>query len=216
MKKFALWERKRGIRAIALALFLLFCGQFLSFGVRSENLSEKVLRFHILANSDTKEDQAIKLQVRDRILQEAAGLLDSVDSPLQAEEVLREKLPSLLQSARETVQNCGKEQEISGGFCTEYFPTRTYTDREGKTYTLPAGTYRSLTIRIGEAEGHNWWCVMFPSLCLPAAMDFEGLAEESEGYFTDEELYILENHSEYEVRFYFAELFDKLLNNVEC
>ena len=114
-------------------------------------------------------------------LQEAAGLLDSVDSPLQAEEILREKLPSLLQSARETVQNCGKEQEISGGFCTEYFPTRTYTDREGKTYTLPAGTYRSLTIRIGEAEGHNWWCVMFPSLCLPA------VSENVESSFTQEE-----------------------------
>ena len=181
LKKFALWDRKRGIRAIVLALFLMFCGQFLSFGVRSENLSEKVLRLHILANSDTKEDQAIKLQVRDRILQEAAGLLDSVDSPLQAEEILREKLPSLLQSARETVQNCGKEQEISGGFCTEYFPTRTYTDREGKTYTLPAGTYRSLTIRIGEAEGHNWWCVMFPSLCLPA------VSENVESSFTQEE-----------------------------
>ena len=116
-----------------------------------------------------------------------------------------------METAKRTLRENGCEYDVSAQICEMHFDDRTYGN-----IVMPSGKYSALRITIGNAKGKNWWCVMFPSLCLPAAMDFEGLAEESEGYFTEEELYILENHSEYEVRFYFAELFEKLLNNVEC
>lgn len=90
-------------------------------------------------------------------------------------------MPQILEVARDELKEQGSEQTVQAEFCTEYFPTRTYTDSDGKVFTLPAGTYRSLTIRLGEGQGHNWWCVMFPSLCLPA------VSETPEQNFTEAE-----------------------------
>lgn len=181
MTNLPLWNKKRGVRALILALLLIICGQFSFFAAESEELGSRVLRLHILANSDEDSDQQIKLQVRDRILEETAPLLRDLHNPQEAEQVLSEAMPQILEVARDELKEQGSEQTVQAEFCTEYFPTRTYTDSDGQVFTLPAGTYRSLTIRLGEGQGHNWWCVMFPSLCLPA------VSETPEQNFTEAE-----------------------------
>lgn len=181
-----------------------------SFAESRRTLEDSVFRLHILANSDSEADQTLKLKVRDAVLAEVPELFGDCQSKLEAEAAAAENMPQILETAKRTLSENGCEYGVSAEICEMYFDDRTYGD-----IVIPSGNYSALRITIGDAKGKNWWCVMFPSLCLPAAMDFEGLAEESKGYFTDEELYILENHSEYEVRFYFAELFEKLLNSVE-
>ena len=182
-----------------------------SFSENVKALEDSVFRLHILANSDSEADQTLKLKVRDAVLAEVPELFGDCQSKAEAEAAAAENLPQIVETAKRTLRENGCEYDVSAQICEMHFDDRTYGN-----IVMPSGKYSALRITIGNAKGKNWWCVMFPSLCLPAAMDFEGLAEESEGYFTDEELYILENHSEYEVRFYFAELFEKLLNNVEC
>lgn len=181
-----------------------------SFAESRRTLEDSVFRLHILANSDSEADQTLKLKVRDAVLAEVPELFGDCQSKSEAEAAAAQNMPQILETAKRTLSENGCEYGVSAEICEMYFDDRTYGD-----IVMPSGNYSALRITIGDAKGKNWWCVMFPSLCLPAAMDFEGLAEESKGYFTDEELYILENHSEYEVRFYFAELFEKLLNSVE-
>lgn len=181
-----------------------------SFAESRRTLEDNVFRLHILANSDSEADQTLKLKVRDAVLAEVPELFGECQSKSDAEAAAAQNMPQILETAKRTLSENGCEYGVSAEICEMYFDDRTYGD-----IVMPSGNYSALRITIGDAKGKNWWCVMFPSLCLPAAMDFEGLAEESKGYFTDEELYILENHSEYEVRFYFAELFEKLLNSVE-
>lgn len=181
-----------------------------SFAESRRTLEDSVFRLHILANSDSEADQTLKLKVRDAVLAEVPELFGECQSKSEAEAAAAQNMPQILETAKRTLSENGCEYGVSAEICEMYFDDRTYGD-----IVMPSGNYTALRITIGDAKGKNWWCVMFPSLCLPAAMDFEGLAEESKGYFTDEELYILENHSEYEVRFYFAELFEKLLNSVE-
>lgn len=181
-----------------------------SFAESRRTLEDSVFRLHILANSDSEADQTLKLKVRDAVLAEVPELFGDCQSKSEAEAAAAQNMPRILETAKRTLSENGCEYGVSAEICEMYFDDRTYGD-----IVMPSGNYSALRITIGDAKGKNWWCVMFPSLCLPAAMDFEGLAEESKGYFTDEELYILENHSEYEVRFYFAELFEKLLNSVE-
>lgn len=181
-----------------------------SFAESRRTLEDSVFRLHILANSNSEADQTLKLKVRDAVLAEVPELFGDCQSKSEAEAAAAQNMPQILETAKRTLSENGCEYGVSAEICEMYFDDRTYGD-----IVMPSGNYSALRITIGDAKGKNWWCVMFPSLCLPAAMDFEGLAEESKGYFTDEELYILENHSEYEVRFYFAELFEKLLNSVE-
>lgn len=181
-----------------------------SFAESRRTLEDSVFRLHILANSDSEADQTLKLKVRDAVLAEVPELFGDCQSKSEAEAAAAQNMPQILETAKRTLSESGCEYGVSAEICEMYFDDRTYGD-----IVMPSGNYTALRITIGDAKGKNWWCVMFPTLCLPAAMDFEGLAEESKGYFTDEELYILENHSEYEVRFYFAELFEKLLNSVE-
>ena len=181
-----------------------------SFAESRRTLEDSVFRLHILANSNSEADQTLKLKVRDAVLAEVPELFGDCQSKSEAEAAAAQNMPQILETAKRTLSENDCEYGVSAEICEMYFDDRTYGD-----IVMPSGNYSALRITIGDAKGKNWWCVMFPSLCLPAAMDFEGLAEESKGYFTDEELYILENHSEYEVRFYFAELFEKLLNSVE-
>ncbi len=161
------WEK-----ALAAGLLLAILFSFTGFAARCEDLSQRVLRLHVLANSDSEEDQALKLEVRDRILQESAGLLDGVQTKEEAETLVQQAMPQLLAAAQDEVARHGYSYPVTMELGPSFFGTRVYED-----ITLPAGTYQALRIKIGKAEGHNWWCVLFPSLCLPAA---EENTEESE------------------------------------
>ena len=160
-----------------------------------EQLSEKVVRLHVLANSDSEEDQALKLTVRDAVLEEAERLLKRTENRGEAEGLLRGQLLELEQLANETVRNAGYEYPVTVKLEEVEFPTRTY---EG--FSLPAGEYLALRVLIGEAAGRNWWCVVFPPLCTVAAAEFPEIAENA-GFSDAEIALITEETAGYVVKF---------------
>ena len=173
---------------------------------KQQKLAEKLIRLHVVANSDTQEDQRVKLLVRDAVLCAAADALEGEHDP---EAALRKNLSAIERAANETLASLGSGDTAKVSFKRELFPTREY-----ETFRLPAGVYRSLRVTIGAGEGHNWWCVVFPALCLPAnAEDFETVCEAAG--FTEEEISVLtEESGEIEVEFKTLELLGKLKKNL--
>lgn len=125
---------------------------------------EDTVRLHILANSDSEEDQELKLYLRDEILKEYSKRLSTFESVEAAKENLSGKLREIEEFAEEKIRDAGYSYTVTAELCEEWFDTRDYGD-----VSLPCGEYSSLIIRIGEGEGQNWWCVMFPPMCLDAA-----------------------------------------------
>lgn len=134
----------------------------------SQQLPENVLRLHVIANSDSPGDQALKLQVRDAVLQEASRWCRDAETFQDANTLVCTHLESIMDAAQHTVKENGFTDRAVASVTEEFFPTRKYNG-----FTLPAGRYRALRIVIGEGSGHNWWCMVFPSLCLPAATEGE-------------------------------------------
>ena len=132
----------------------------------SENLYGSVIRIHVLANSDSPEDQETKLLVRDKILEFAEENLSGSKGLAEAEEEIRERIPQMEEMGRAYLKEIGKEDRLSITLTTEYYPTREYD-----SLSLPAGDYLSLRVLIGEAEGQNWWCILFPPTCLTTATE---------------------------------------------
>ena len=181
----------RWMRAIAGGLLLCVCLSLCGFEGRCDDLRGRVLRLHILANSDSDADQALKLKVRDAVVEASAGWLDGVKSAEDAEDVLDGRLSELVDVARETVRRAGYADPVTAERCEMYFTTRQYGD-----VTLPAGRYQAVRFVIGEGEGHNWWCVLFPPLCVSAATDAATTAD----VLTQEEDAIVTKPGRYVVR----------------
>ena len=135
-------------------------------------LYDSVIRLHVLANSDTDADQTLKLAVRDGILDTVAALLCGITDRQQAESVLRDNLAAIETAAREVLVQENSDNTVAVTLTEEAYPTRAY-----ESVTLPAGTYTSLRVMIGKAAGQNWWCVLFPQLCVTAVPDEELLIE---------------------------------------
>lgn len=142
---------------------------------QAQTLSNAVLRFHIRANSDSYEDQQLKLRVRDGILAWAAPLFDDVTDRSEAETILREHLSELTAEAERLTKLYGNGESVQAQLTKEQFPVRVYG-----THVFPAGTYHSLTLSIGSGNGHNWWCVLYPTLCFQDAASGEVTAESDE------------------------------------
>ena len=151
-------------------VFALLCGGLICVTLWAEaeqtELAGKVIRLHVLANSDSQADQDLKLQVRDRILEQTAELLDGRENAQEAEAILAANLQPLAQAAYDEIVAQGYDYPVRVSLEDTWFPTRQY-----ENVSLPAGTYRALRVVIGEGEGHNWWCVLFPSLCLSAVTE---------------------------------------------
>ena len=154
---------KRWLGFLMAAVMLLTAFMILPIHGEAE-LYDSVIRLHVLANSDSEEDQALKLTVRDAVLEKTKTLLENVDSREQAEAVLRQNLPVIEQTAKDALRAAGAENTAAVDLGQEHYPTREY-----ESLAFPAGEYLSLRVMIGEAEGQNWWCVLFPPLCLTAA-----------------------------------------------
>ena len=190
-----LLKRRVNWRPLELALLVGLLAA-LAWGMWSlhaqQELADKVVRLHILANSDSEEDQALKLQVRDAVLDRAEGILRAAPDRDTAERRLRLALPELEQLAEETVRAGGYDYDVTAELTDTAFPTREYGD-----FTLPAGEYLALRLVIGAGEGHNWWCVVFPPLCAQTTTDVAqtamaaGLGEEDVGLITEQEGYVL-------------------------
>ena len=165
-------------------------------------LENNLVRLHVVANSDEKTDQAIKLKVRDAVLRSMESDLKKVADPEQAKRYLKENLPKIEKAANETLYRLGCRERAAVTLCREAFEKRIYD-----TFSLPAGIYESLRVTIGEGKGHNWWCVAYPTLCIPAASrEVEavaadaGLSEPLRGAMT----------GRYQVRFYLLDLLGRL------
>ncbi len=124
------------------------------------SISKEVIRFHVLANSDSKEDQALKLKVKSGVIEILASKLDSSSSKEETKAFLKENLQNIKLKALEIIKENGYNYPVSVNIENSYFPTKIYGD-----ISLPAGEYEALKIEIGNAKGQNWWCVMFPPLC---------------------------------------------------
>ena len=167
-----------------------------------QTLHDEILRLHVVADSDSEEDQAIKLRVRDAVIESISGDLQNIGDMDQARDYIRENLPKIQQAANDALSALGCEDTAVATLREEVFDTRVYD-----TFSLPAGIYEALRITIGSGEGRNWWCVAFPTLCIPAtSQGFEEVAV-SAG-FSETLTETLEG--EYEIRFYLLDLLGKL------
>lgn len=130
-----------------------------------QEIAEKILRFHVRANSDSREDQALKLKVRDAVgalmQQELAG----VEDRSECGRIVQEHLTQVIQTAEQTVQQEGYTYPVTAQIETVEFPQKTYGN-----YTFPAGEYQALDVVIGSGKGQNWWCVMYPNMCFHGAV----------------------------------------------
>jgi len=183
-------EKNGNLKLIEIVLMLLLAA-FLASGALAlqteQALSDKVVRLHVLANSDSEEDQALKLKVRDRLLSRVEPLLESAADRHEAEALLRGRLLELERVAEEEIRANGYAYDVDVRLEDTMFPTREY---EG--FTLPAGKYLALRVLIGEGAGRNWWCVVFPPLCAAAAEEVPetalaaGLSSSQVGLITEE------------------------------
>lgn len=182
---------------IVVAILFSIC----SFAKTSEEIRSDVLRLHVIANSDTSVDQNLKLRLRDYILQEGKDIFNGSVNVENAVEKIEPVLPELEKSAKAFVNQVGFDYDVKISLSNEYFTTRTY-----ETVTLPAGKYLALRVVIGSGEGHNWWCVMFPPMCVPAA----DKKDEIENVFSEKEIKLVESKPKYEPRFKVVEIYEQL------
>jgi stage II sporulation protein R len=197
--------------AVFLGLVITICiTAVTSFAEEYENLQKNVLRLHVLANSDSEADQALKLKVRDAVL--AATAEDFAKSG-QAESAAivsaAASLDKIYEAAIAEIRRNGYDYDVTVELTDIPFDARVY-DVNGKGFTMPEGVYTAVRITIGTGEGKNWWCVMFPPLCLPA-VTAESAAVMSES-FTDEQIDIMSEPTKYEAKLYVVELWNKVFS----
>lgn len=195
------------LKAIDISVFitLIICIiATVSFENNCKGIREEILRLHVIANSDSEDDQQLKLKVRDAVLISGETIFSGSEDIISAEGKISEKTDVLLNSARETIHNLGYNYDVKIELKRSYFPTRVYDD-----ITLPAGYYKAVRIIIGEGKGKNWWCIMFPPLCLPAA---RGNKEVISDFLTEDEMQIVTANPKYEVRFWLIEKYYNIKN----
>lgn len=166
----------------------------------SEQISNKVLRLHILANSDSTEDQNIKLELKNYFLENTADLFvgKTVEENIT---IAKENTDYIENLCNSFLSDNGYDYKADVAVAKEYFDTRVYDD-----FTLPAGTYNSIKIEIGEGAGHNWWCIVFPSVCLSAC------STSISDYLTDEEMELINDG--YTPKFKIVEIYEKMKNRM--
>lgn len=194
--------RKRRLlgRALVCGFVLAALCSFFPFAAACGQLPRDVVRLHVVANSNGAEDQAVKLLVRDAVLEEAARWYQGAGAMEEASSQLCTHLQSIAGAARQVLGEQGVGYSATAQMTEMYFPTRDYGD-----FRLPAGRYRTLRVTLGEGAGKNWWCVVFPSLCLPAATQEEALLTLPEG-----ERQVVEGGQEVQVKLKAVELWESL------
>lgn len=203
IRKLYLWESALLV-AFAVTLLIGCCAS-----ASRAALADQVLRLHVVANSDSEFDQAVKLQVRDAVLEAAQPLLDGVDSSRGAEDALIPWLEALERTAQETLNRAGVEDEATVSITDQWFPTKAYNG-----FSLPAGQYRALKVTIGEGAGQNWWCVVFPPLCLASVTEEVEEAAAMAGLTEDQVALITGQDGGYVLKFKVIEWWEMLLEKL--
>lgn len=213
-KAFKLDRDKLFLASLSIGFMLYLAFTITYFSSASGEIRNEVVRLHILAESDSEVDQNIKLKVRDALLEKNTELLSGNVKKENVEEYFLASKDELEKCANEVLEENGKDYKAEITLCEEYYTTRVYED-----LTFPAGVYTSVKVVLGKGEGQNWWCVMFPPLCVPTAM---GEIENDENVVLDEYLdasgkKIVESKGKYKVQFKIIELYEKIINqaNIE-
>lgn len=202
--------RKLEIAAVIGIIGAIFCGSTADFAEKIDGLREDVLRLHILANSDSPEDQALKLHVRDTLLEASEELFAGCDTPEEMRERAADRQETIRLLAQDAVEEAGYDYEVAVQLVNMEFDEKQYEE-----IIMPAGAYDAVRILIGGAEGQNWWCVMYPPLCIPSGVVVEADEEAAETYFDSETADILEHSQKYEVKFKCLEWWEKLMEFVK-
>ena len=189
------------IKSAVIAFILTTLYSVIPFQAVCTEIPNDVFRFHILANSDTEEDQTLKLKVRDKVLEKTKILFDTANSKSDAEEYVKANLDAIEEIAQNEVYKNGYNYPVKAEIVNMHFDTRCY-----ESYTLPAGMYDALRITIGNAEGHNWWCVMYPSICISTVDDGKSRAKNA---LSDDE-YSVVTDEKVEYKFFMVELFQRI------
>lgn len=195
---------KRHIKRIAWVALSVVCIWMWGIVTDSGHLRENLLRLHVVGASDSEEDQAVKLQVRDAVLQSLEEGLQDMTDPQAAYDYVARMLPRVEAAANRALAVAGFSETVEVSLAEEAFPTREYD-----TFSLPAGVYKALRVVIGEGEGRNWWCVVFPQLC-GAEVEF---VETASAAGLDPEL-AKSLEGEYELRFWVLEKLGELKNHL--
>lgn len=195
-------------KAIHLSvIFGLLCAVFVSFAdfnIACDELRTNVLRLHIIANSDSEADQSLKLMIRDELLLQSEEIFAEASDIEGAISVAENSLEAIEQIANGVLKENGAEYPATASVGEHYFETREYED-----FTLPAGNYKSLIIDLGAGKGKNWWCVIFPEVCIPAASD--GSLSDA---VTEQGTAVAENPERYVMRFKTVEIYEKIKKSI--
>ena len=194
---------KRHLKRIGWVALTVACIWLWGIVTDSSNLREELLRLHVVGASNSEEDQAVKLQVRDAVLASLEEGLQDMTDPKEAYDYVARMLPKVEEAANRCLAAAGFSETVQVSLTEEAFPTREYD-----TFSLPAGVYKALRVVIGEGEGKNWWCVVFPQLCVGTQAQF---VETANAAGLDPELAgTLEG--DYELRFWVLEKLGELKN----
>lgn len=193
------------IAAAVIALSLILCSLADSF-IACAQVRNDVLRLHIIANSDSDADQAVKLMVRDELLKSGNEFFTGEITAGEAAEKLGGYLSNMESTANEVLKKNGLGYTSDAQIVYEFFSTREYDG-----FTLPAGKYTALKIVLGEGKGKNWWCVMFPPLCLPAASESEN---DVYSVFSEDEIKMISPKKGYKVRFKIVEIVERVFEKI--
>ncbi|MBQ8762761.1 MAG: stage II sporulation protein R [Clostridia bacterium] len=196
MKKYQMAEI-----SVAIGLIVSIVFSVVSFGAECKGIRNNVIRLHILANSDSDADQQIKISVRDALLDCGSKIFSGTVNKDNAEMCLSEEKALLVKTANEVLSKNGFNYKAEVYLTEEYFETREY-----ENFTLPAGEYLALKVILGNGKGQNWWCVMFPPLCLPAATK----KAETEVVLGKDGAEIISSPVKYEMRFKIVEIIEEI------
>lgn len=188
------------VKSACIAFVLTLIYSLIPFQAECADISDEVFRLHILANSDSEQDQSLKLKVRDRVLQYTKSLFENAKSKEEAESVISDNLQSISNVAYSEVLDNGYDYQVKADITNMYFTTRYY-----ENYTLPSGMYDALRITIGSGNGHNWWCVMYPSICISSVEEQDEKAKE----VFDATQYDIVKNEKYQYKFKVVEIFEK-------
>ncbi|MFI3227315.1 MAG: stage II sporulation protein R [Clostridia bacterium] len=185
--------------ALILALFITLT--YTAFATNSyQQISNKVIRFHILANSDTDFDQQLKLDVKDQVFAYISDLTANCDTTEQAFEIISQNIEEINTLSSQIIAQKGYSYLATTTLDYEFYPQKSYDD-----FSLPSGYYTGIKIEIGQSEGHNWWCVLFPPLCNQTAYDTKNLNSDDLDLISSQD---------YEFRFKFVDIFSQIKHQI--
>ena len=189
-------------KSLCVALILTMLFSVLPFEASCQEIRKDVFRLHILANSDTDKDQSLKLKVRDAVLKYTEKLYKNSNTKEEAEILTSKNLQNIANVAKQVIVDNGYNYNVTCQIEDVYFNTRTY-----ENVTMPSGTYRALQIKIGDAKGKNWWCVMYPTLCVGASTDYKALDDK----LNDKEYDTLVNEKT-QYKFKIVEIYERIVS----